>query len=98
VSPILLQLPTAFPNLKNGRQGFLYKILRFLKKRRKKERNKTAKKKACLAATSRKHPQPFPLWNNPFSRQPEKKKALGYATRAPDARNEKTRSLSNSKP
>jgi hypothetical protein len=45
VSPILLQLPTAFPNLKNGRQGFLYKILRFLKKRRKKERNKTEKKK-----------------------------------------------------
>ncbi len=45
MSPILLQLPTAFPNLKNGRQGFLYKILRFLKKRRKKERNKTEKKK-----------------------------------------------------
>jgi hypothetical protein len=33
-----------FPNLKNGRQGFLYKLLRFLKKRRKKERKKTQKK------------------------------------------------------
>jgi len=77
VSPILLQLPTALPNLKNGRQGFLYKILRFLKKRRKKERNKTAKKRPILQPQAENTLSLFPSGIIRFQDNQKRRKRLG---------------------
>jgi hypothetical protein len=77
VSPILLQLPTAFPNLKNGRQGFLYKLLRFLKNVERKKEPRHKKKKPLLQTQVENTLSLFPSTIIRFQDNQKRRKRLG---------------------